>query len=77
MKIQTKRFDIVLTSFLYLAGLTVAVIGLLESDPFYSILGIIGIIGASFHIFSVGQRKKKEYGKELQRSKTGKYNEVL
>lgn len=60
MKIQTKRFDIVLTSFLYLAGLTVAVIGLLKSDPFYSILGITGIIGASFHIFSIVQRKKKE-----------------
>lgn len=41
--------DIVLVSFLYLAGLLFVGIGVLRSDIFYGVLGGLGIIGATLH----------------------------
>ena len=41
--------DILLVSFLYVAGLLFVGIGVLRSDIFYAILGGLGIIGATLH----------------------------
>lgn len=41
--------DILLISFLYLAGLFFIGVGIMKPDIFYAALGALGIIGATFH----------------------------